>query len=45
MEPFGTRLRHAMDTRGQLCVGIDPHASLLPGGDSTTAPPGSSGSR
>jgi orotidine-5'-phosphate decarboxylase len=28
-EPFGARLRHAMDTRGQLCVGIDPHASLL----------------
>ncbi|WP_354643567.1 orotidine-5'-phosphate decarboxylase [Kitasatospora camelliae] len=29
LAPFGTRLRHAMDTRGQLCVGIDPHASLL----------------
>ncbi|HEY5832948.1 orotidine-5'-phosphate decarboxylase [Streptomyces sp.] len=28
-EPFGARLRHAMDTRGQLCVGIDPHTSLL----------------
>ncbi|SCF87623.1 MULTISPECIES: orotidine-5'-phosphate decarboxylase [unclassified Streptomyces] len=28
-EPFGARLRHAMDTRGQLCVGIDPHGSLL----------------
>jgi orotidine-5'-phosphate decarboxylase len=28
-EPFGARLRRAMDTRGQLCVGIDPHASLL----------------
>ncbi|MEU8893625.1 orotidine-5'-phosphate decarboxylase [Streptomyces sp. NPDC048442] len=27
--PFGTRLRTAMDTRGPLCVGIDPHASLL----------------
>jgi orotidine-5'-phosphate decarboxylase len=27
--PFGARLRHAMDTRGQLCVGIDPHTSLL----------------
>lgn len=27
--PFGARLRHAMDTRGQLCVGIDPHGSLL----------------
>ncbi|QKW05479.1 orotidine-5'-phosphate decarboxylase [Streptomyces sp. NA04227] len=29
LEPFGTRLRQAMDTRGPLCVGIDPHASLL----------------
>lgn len=29
LAPFGTRLRHALDTRGQLCVGIDPHASLL----------------
>lgn len=28
-EPFGARLRHAMDTRGPLCVGIDPHDSLL----------------
>ncbi|MGO4757716.1 orotidine-5'-phosphate decarboxylase, partial [Streptomyces sp. 2MCAF27] len=28
-EPFGTRLRGAMDARGPLCVGIDPHASLL----------------
>lgn len=28
-ETFGARLRHAMDTRGPLCVGIDPHASLL----------------
>ncbi|MFJ8441226.1 orotidine-5'-phosphate decarboxylase [Kitasatospora griseola] len=27
--PFGTRLRTALDTRGQLCVGIDPHGSLL----------------
>ncbi len=27
--PFGTRLREAMDTRGPLCVGIDPHAALL----------------
>ncbi|MFI2032044.1 orotidine-5'-phosphate decarboxylase [Streptomyces buecherae] len=26
---FGARLRQAMDTRGPLCVGIDPHASLL----------------
>ncbi|MFF8954898.1 orotidine-5'-phosphate decarboxylase [Streptomyces sp. NPDC014894] len=29
MIPFGTRLREAMDTRGPLCVGIDPHPSLL----------------
>ncbi|MFF3565524.1 orotidine-5'-phosphate decarboxylase [Streptomyces sp. NPDC002574] len=30
-EPFGARLRRAMDTRGPLCVGIDPHSSLLTG--------------
>ncbi|MGI5442119.1 orotidine-5'-phosphate decarboxylase [Streptomyces shenzhenensis] len=29
VEPFGVRLRRAMDERGPLCVGIDPHASLL----------------
>jgi orotidine-5'-phosphate decarboxylase len=29
LEPFGARLRDAMDARGPLCVGIDPHASLL----------------
>ncbi|MFD5465257.1 orotidine-5'-phosphate decarboxylase [Kitasatospora sp. NPDC127059] len=29
LAPFGARLRRALDTRGQLCVGIDPHASLL----------------
>jgi len=29
LEPFGARLRLAMDERGPLCVGIDPHASLL----------------
>ncbi|WP_309505932.1 orotidine-5'-phosphate decarboxylase [Streptomyces pyxinae] len=28
-EPFGARLRRAMDARGPLCVGIDPHAALL----------------
>lgn len=28
-EPFGARLRRAMDTRGPLCVGIDPHPALL----------------
>lgn len=27
--PFGTRLRAAMDERGPLCVGIDPHPGLL----------------
>ena len=26
---FGERLRGAMDSRGPLCVGIDPHAPLL----------------
>lgn len=29
LEPFGARLRRAMGERGPLCVGIDPHASLL----------------
>lgn len=28
-QPFGARLRAAMDRRGPLCVGIDPHAALL----------------
>jgi orotidine-5'-phosphate decarboxylase len=28
-EPFGARLRATTDARGPLCVGIDPHASLL----------------
>ncbi|MDQ3735292.1 MAG: orotidine-5'-phosphate decarboxylase [Actinomycetota bacterium] len=27
--PFGKRLRDAVDKRGRLCVGIDPHAGLL----------------
>jgi orotidine-5'-phosphate decarboxylase len=27
--PFGARLAAAMDAHGPLCVGIDPHASLL----------------
>lgn len=26
---FGSRLRRAMDERGPLCAGIDPHAALL----------------
>lgn len=29
MTPFGTRLAAAMGEHGPLCVGIDPHASLL----------------
>lgn len=29
MTGFGARLHAAMTARGQLCVGIDPHASLL----------------
>lgn len=28
-EPFGARLHRAVSERGRLCVGIDPHASLL----------------
>ena len=29
VEPFGSRLRKALDTRGPLCVGVDPHPALL----------------
>jgi orotidine-5'-phosphate decarboxylase len=29
MEHFGARLRAALDERGPLCVGIDPHPALL----------------
>jgi orotidine-5'-phosphate decarboxylase len=29
METFGTRLHRAVQDRGPLCVGIDPHAALL----------------
>jgi orotidine-5'-phosphate decarboxylase len=29
MKKFGVRLRRAMDERGPLCVGIDPHPELL----------------
>ncbi|HEY9365308.1 MAG TPA: orotidine-5'-phosphate decarboxylase [Agromyces sp.] len=29
MTSFGERLRSAVDAHGRLCVGIDPHASLL----------------
>lgn len=28
-EPFGERLQQAVADRGQLCVGIDPHLSML----------------
>jgi orotidine-5'-phosphate decarboxylase len=28
-ETFGARLRTALDTRGPLCAGIDPHSALL----------------
>ena len=28
-EPFGARLRAAVDGRGPLCVGIDPHPALM----------------
>lgn len=27
--PFGARLAAALDARGSLCIGIDPHAALL----------------
>jgi orotidine-5'-phosphate decarboxylase len=40
LEPFGARLRRAMDTRGPLCVGIDPHASLLEAWGLTDDPAG-----
>jgi len=29
METFGSRLSRALESRGPLCVGIDPHAALL----------------
>ena len=29
MEPFGARLVSAINARGPLCVGIDPHPGLL----------------
>ncbi|HVU90676.1 MAG TPA: orotidine-5'-phosphate decarboxylase [Jatrophihabitans sp.] len=29
MRTFGQRLEEALDSRGSLCVGIDPHAALL----------------
>ncbi|MFI6829657.1 orotidine-5'-phosphate decarboxylase [Kribbella sp. NPDC050241] len=39
-QPFGARLRAAMDTRGPLCVGIDPHAHLLAAWDLPDDPDG-----
>ena len=40
MEPFGQRLRTAMDERGPLCVGIDPHPHLLRAWGMEDDPPG-----
>lgn len=37
---FGTRLRAAMDTRGPLCAGIDPHPALLQAWGLTDDPDG-----
>jgi orotidine-5'-phosphate decarboxylase len=37
---FGARLRAAMDSRGPLCVGIDPHPSLLSAWDLPDTPAG-----
>lgn len=39
-KPFGVRLRAAMDDRGPLCVGIDPHSHLLSAWDLTDDPRG-----
>jgi orotidine-5'-phosphate decarboxylase len=37
---FGVRLREAMDSRGPLCAGIDPHPSLLDAWGLTDSPVG-----
>jgi orotidine-5'-phosphate decarboxylase len=37
---FGARLREAMDSRGPLCVGIDPHPALLDAWGLTDSPVG-----
>jgi orotidine-5'-phosphate decarboxylase len=37
---FGARLREAMDSRGPLCAGIDPHPSLLDAWGLTDSPVG-----
>lgn len=39
-EPFGVRLATAMDERGPLCVGIDPHPQLLAAWDLPDSPLG-----
>jgi orotidine-5'-phosphate decarboxylase len=44
-DPFGVRLRAAMDAHGPLCAGIDPHPALLEAWGLPTTCPGSSGSR
>lgn len=40
METFGGRLHAAMRERGALCVGVDPHASLLEAWDVGDTPAG-----
>ncbi|MGH3444221.1 MAG: orotidine-5'-phosphate decarboxylase, partial [Nocardioidaceae bacterium] len=37
---FGTRLQQAVDGRGRLCVGIDPHPALLDAWGLTDSPLG-----
>ncbi|MGI9156034.1 MAG: orotidine-5'-phosphate decarboxylase [Marmoricola sp.] len=40
LRPFGARLREAMDGRGPLCAGIDPHPALLDAWGLTDSLPG-----
>lgn len=40
LAPFGARLRSALDERGPLCVGIDPHPALLSGWGLPDSPDG-----
>jgi orotidine-5'-phosphate decarboxylase len=40
VETFATRLLRSLDERGPLCVGIDPHPSLLTGWGLTDTPTG-----
>ena len=44
-EPFGARLVAAIDERGPLCVGIDPHPGLLQAWGLPATAAGWSGSR